>query len=71
MRVVETGHDGGAAQIVDLGEHLPGQLIIEADDPPLVHADGRGLRSSRVLRVESTVDKECIEVHAFHCATDP
>lgn len=71
MRVVEAGHDGGAAQIVDLGEHLPRQLIIEADDPPLVHTDRRGLRSRRVLRVESSVDTECIEVHAFHCATDP
>lgn len=37
---MEARHDGGASQVVDLAEGGGRQILIEADDPTLVDADG-------------------------------
>ena len=58
---MEARHDGGASQVVDLAEGGGRQVIIEADDPTLVDADGVSGGTLGILGVEDTVREEDVE----------
>ena len=59
--VMEARHDGGASQVVDLAEGGGRQVIIEADDPTLVDADGVSGGALRILGVKDAVREEDVE----------
>ena len=61
--VVEARHHGRAAEIVHGTEQAGGEFGVQADDAPVVHADGTGQWPRRILGVEDTVCVEGIEQH--------